>query len=1176
MARFSQHRSELLMLKKIGKTIFVLFLFSAGMAVGVIAIAQTKWFKKQLEAGLQDIAKKNGLSLTLVSIEGSLPLQWKLTQVSLQKKDEFALSIQEVKVRLSFLPLLQRKLVISYLKTAGAELVIEQQKEWRPNIDLFFTLASPPLDLSLRSFRIDRFSIKGAATAEFAAKGTFLVKKRAKKIEIKISVQDLLNGNQLEFTATGGRNKRYLAIQASSRIGNLSSLVPKDKLFFFEDSSAALFCTLAGPWSTWEKLFGKPSSVAEAPLKGALRSSLAPWKFDADFLVSGDRSFEIAQGALHSSLGQLQVKGKFKPGGEPWEGSLFLEIPALAALHPQAKGEIKARASLSNGSLQADVAAKNILAGYLHLPSCHGALYAENHEGVWQGLWEGTTESGHVSASTHANFAFDPKTSSFTLQEIDLQAPSISLAGQMAFHYAPFSVSGDLRLQAQDLQTLHPFLPAWQLAGQCGGSLHFSGNDELVAKLHAVDMQWRGVHIGCGDLYAELTGPLHQPRGKIDIDAERVYFTHAYFSSLHLKSTSDYQGWPVAVEAEGTWKYPFKFSLDARYRHSDGENTIAFNKLDALFLEQPLHLERPALLAWQPGQFRIDELAFKIGGGQLFGSLNKTAEQFLLSLNGDKLPVSWLTTFTPYLALEGESSLACNIAATKDTIQGSCRLDLSSLHAIKRGDTTQIYAKGTVEARLSPETLQVHSYLHASEEQVMLLHLTLPLSYNMSPFAMRVVHDRPISGSFEVEGKLEEIFNFANTGSQSISGWAAGKMHLFGTLNKPQLLGNLSLEQASYANHFIGLGFNGVEASLRAEKDKLYIDRLTASDAKQGSLVMQGEMQLDAESHFPYRFTGNFERFDAIDLDLVQAKLTGTAVLEGDFAQALLQGSFNVDSAEATIPKSLPADLPDLPFTFSDPSIQEMLAPATRAFPMAIDITFDSNDTVTFQGNGLTSTWGGRLHLHGVNLNLLASGTLRLAKGQFQILGKTFLLQQGELTFSDKPGQEGFLNLTGTLNLHDATITAQLRGPLSSPQLSFHANPALTTNEIFSLLLFNKRVSEIKPVQAVQLAHTILTFYGHTGWNPVSQIGTGLNALGIDTFDIVPSEEGLKQSSITIGKHFYLVRDMLVTLTQSRDSRRFQVEVDIGKGFLLQAENLSGPEQSQQEGKFSLKWNKNY
>ncbi len=1184
---------------KLGKAVLVLLLAAFSIVVCVVAIAQTKWFKKQLETAIQDSAKKSGIDVSIGNIEGSLPLQWKFSQVVVGKKGEWEFSVKEVKVRLAFLPLLRKQIAISYLKTEGAGFFLEKPFEGGSNNAVSLFLSSFPFNFSLRSFHIDRLTIKEpqgpGRFSEFAAQGSILIKKRSKKIAIKVRMVDLQSESGLELSVAGGRSKRRLSVQAAGRIARSTAtayVLPSGPIPFLDkanmDASFLTFTVdLAGPWATWQGLLADsrafpPSSPANSlPLHGTIHSSFEPWALDADFLIGRDRSFEIARGTLQSSLAQASAQGKFDRSAQPISGEFVLEIPEIADLSTKARGHVKARVLLAEGKLQAECSGGSLRAGPLHVALWSSKVAAEQQDGLWQGIWEAAAENEQVCTRACTNFTYHKTAHLLSLQEIDLQAPSFSAGGLADLHFSPFSISGDLRFQAQDLEKLQPFLPSWQLAGQCGGSLHLDGGHQATFNLLAADLQWKGVHIGHCAVYADLAGLLQHPQGKIDIEAERIFLTHAYIASLNLHSQSDHLGWPVSLETEGTWKYPFLVQAAARYQDLRGNKSLVFEKIDAKIFEQPLQLAEPMRLFWHEGhgngEVQLENLALKIGEGSLKGNFRREQERIELALHGEKLPLAWLNTFAPYFTFEGESSVDCRLTATPATIQGSCRLDLAHLKATKRGESAPLHARGSLDVNITQESLQIHSFLQASEDQVMLLHLSLPFTYRLNPISMRLSCDQPLSGSFEIEGKLDEIFSFANSGRQEIRGWAAGKMLLFGTLEKPGLQGNLTLEQASYDNHHIGLGLHDIQATLHAEKDKISIDQLTAHDSKKGNLNVQGEIHLDAEQCFPYQLAGQFDHFDAIDLDLVQATLTGPATLRGNLKEASLQGTFAVDAAEVAIPKSLPADLPDLPFTFSEESLlQEQPAPPRRIFPFTFDVSFDAPDTISFEGNGLTSTWGGKLHMHGVAPHLLASGTLRLSKGQFQILGKTFQLQQGELTFSDKPGHEGFINLSGTLNVHDAAITAQLRGPLSSPQLSFYATPALTTNEIFSLLLFNKRVSEIKPVQAVQLAHTVLTFYGHTGWNPVSQIGTGLSSLGIDTFDIIPSEEGLKQSSITIGKHFYLVRNMLVTLTQSRDSRRFMVEVDIGRGLLFQAENLSGAEQSQQEGKFSLKWNRNY
>jgi autotransporter translocation and assembly factor TamB len=214
-------------------------------------------------------------------------------------------------------------------------------------------------------------------------------------------------------------------------------------------------------------------------------------------------------------------------------------------------------------------------------------------------------------------------------------------------------------------------------------------------------------------------------------------------------------------------------------------------------------------------------------------------------------------------------------------------------------------------------------------------------------------------------------------------------------------------------------------------------------------------------------------------------------------------------------------------------------------------------------GRGLNCELEGELHVTGYNTSTHIDGALRLQKGKFSFAGKEFTLTQGDLSFSPS----AYLNLAATLNLPELTITALLRGPLESPQLTFQSSPPMSTSSIVSQILFNKDVSELTASQAVQLADTIVTLSGGAGPGVLETIR---KSLGVDRLNI--SSKGgpdSEQVSVQIGK--YLAQGVMVTLSQSADSSQIIVEVELKNGFLLQAET-----QEDNTGKFSLKWNKNY
>nr|AOO54610.1 hypothetical protein [uncultured bacterium] len=147
----------------------------------------------------------------------------------------------------------------------------------------------------------------------------------------------------------------------------------------------------------------------------------------------------------------------------------------------------------------------------------------------------------------------------------------------------------------------------------------------------------------------------------------------------------------------------------------------------------------------------------------------------------------------------------------------------------------------------------------------------------------------------------------------------------------------------------------------------------------------------------------------------------------------------------------------------------------------------------------------------------------------------------------------------------DITVTVAMRGPLTSPQLTFHSNPQKPTSSIMALVLFNKDITEISHPEAIQLAATLVSLSDGAGPDVLESIR---KSLGVDRLNIA-SKPGTDEVAVQIGK--YLTRGVMITLSQSATSSQVIVEVELPKGFVFQAET-----QEEEEGKFSLKWRKTY
>src|SRR5207253_5653302 len=69
------------------------------------------------------------------------------------------------------------------------------------------------------------------------------------------------------------------------------------------------------------------------------------------------------------------------------------------------------------------------------------------------------------------------------------------------------------------------------------------------------------------------------------------------------------------------------------------------------------------------------------------------------------------------------------------------------------------------------------------------------------------------------------------------------------------------------------------------------------------------------------------------------------------------------------------------------------------ALPATLDIAVDLPGNIFVRGHGLESEWRGRLTITGTSAAPVISGSLEQIRGSVDLLGKTFTLTRGAITF---------------------------------------------------------------------------------------------------------------------------------------------------------------------------------
>ena len=793
------------------------------------------------------------------------------------------------------------------------------------------------------------------------------------------------------------------------------------------------------------------------------------------------------------------------------------------------------------------------------------ALDAKREGSLWDGTVTTSVQSATLPLDLTAKLSVDPS-GEIALKDLYFLAPQAEVGGKLFFHFPQYTLDGALFAQAKDLSLFRRLWPQSRLKGQCGGEITFSSSPIQTVGVHLLLDHFQFDEVQSKQLTVKLNAQsiFSTPQGIISVDAEDLTFRALSLERGSLQLHSEKERLPFEVHAKGVWDYPLDLTLKGSVSPFSEFKEISIDTFDGDLVGRTFHLQNPFSITWSPATLDISEAALTYSGGWLNGQCHFSEETSEITLKSEHFPLELLSHSSRVFSLTGGAAIDLELKAKRDELSGHLNLLLEQVRLFQFGKSSPLMAKGSFSANINKEKLQLHAHLISSGHQFFTTAASLPVHVSHAPRSLTFDRNKPFSAQFFLDGRVEEIFDFLNLGSQEIKGHVMGQIFLSNTLSKPHLTGGLRMAGGGYENFTIGTSVKDVDLKLVAQNQQLIVKSATGKGPKNGTITGSGALSVIPEENFPFHFETHAENMSGIDFDMISARVTGPIYFDGSMKELLIHGKVKMSSADMKIPDNLPIDIPNYPVEMIHPPAHMMIpVPPQKRYPVRYDFKLKAEDHVKVHGRGLSSEWKGRAHIKGVGADYTGEGQLSLLRGEFNFSGKRFSLTKGEIAFSEAGAQ---IDLHGTLQLADVTITAVLSGSLTAPSLTFQSSPAMPTSSILARLIFNKDMSEITPFQAIQLAQMIVTLSGDSGPNVLEKIR---KSLGVDRFNIVSSGVAGEDISLQIGK--YLLQGVMITLSQSAHSSQAIVEVELKGGFIFQAET-----QEEEEGKFSLKWNHNY
>jgi translocation and assembly module TamB len=176
--------------------------------------------------------------------------------------------------------------------------------------------------------------------------------------------------------------------------------------------------------------------------------------------------------------------------------------------------------------------------------------------------------------------------------------------------------------------------------------------------------------------------------------------------------------------------------------------------------------------------------------------------------------------------------------------------------------------------------------------------------------------------------------------------------------------------------------------------------------------------------------------------------------------------------------------------------------------PYPLDVQINAPSRIFVRGRGLDAELGGRIRVTGTTHDVVPSGFFQLIRGRLDILGKRLILTEGLVDL--RGSLDPYLRFVAETDVDETTIQIIVEGLASEIEITFQSQPELPQEEVVSMLLLGRSLSEISPFQAAQLAAAVARLAGRGG---EGLVGNLRNSIGLSDLDVTQTEDGATEVS---------------------------------------------------------------
>lgn len=414
----------------------------------------------------------------------------------------------------------------------------------------------------------------------------------------------------------------------------------------------------------------------------------------------------------------------------------------------------------------------------------------------------------------------------------------------------------------------------------------------------------------------------------------------------------------------------------------------------------------------------------------------------------------------------------------------------------------------------------------------------------------------PLGGGIRYNGPADTLYSFFGPAGQHVTGPIAVAADFSCRLSNPCLEGVVRGKDMTYDNQAYGTRLTKMTVNGRFDGNRLEIDELTAT-AGDGSVQAKGYISLASDQGYPMNIAATLDNARLARSENIAARATGNLTLEKVAGQAaLLSGDLRLPETRYRIVRATAATVPALtgvrrkaPTGRTRVSGDGLAAVGGSLFDLIrLDIRLRAKDEIYVSGMGLESEWQADIKLQGTTEAPRVTGDIELVRGTLNFAGRSFDLEEGRINFPTGDAYDPAIRLLASDTIETVTVNVNVSGRAQNPQITFSSVPGLPQDEIVSRILFGDSITELSPIQAVQLAASLNALRGSGGLSP---LGALQSAAGIDRLRILGADdtEG-RGTAIAAGQ--YISKDIyLEIITDGKGYTATQLEISLTRALSI-------------------------